>query len=100
MSALEELKRLAHENACCRCQYYENGECKNKGECVWSNIEKELKALEIIKKKNIDLELLTSVSYVYRSSPIEERRKAFNQRTTKKHALSIDEFKLMEEILG
>lgn len=43
MNALEELKRLAYENACCRCQYYDNGKCKNdKGECVWLSIQKEL----------------------------------------------------------
>lgn len=48
---LEELKRLAYENACCRCQYHKDGECRNdKGECVWKTIEKELKDYSEIKE--------------------------------------------------
>ena len=48
---LEELRRMARENACCRCQYHEDGECyNNKGECVWKTIEKDLKTLETIGK--------------------------------------------------
>lgn len=47
---LEELKRLAYENACCRCQYYINNQCVNNNECVWKTIGKDLKALEIIKE--------------------------------------------------
>ena len=43
---LEELKRLAYENACCRCQYYIDKKCTNNYECVWKTIEKELKELE------------------------------------------------------
>ena len=43
---LEELKRLAYENACCRCQYYIDNKCTNKGECVWKTIEQELKRKE------------------------------------------------------
>ena len=43
---LEELKRLAYENACCRCQYYIDKKCTNNVECVWKTIEKELKELE------------------------------------------------------
>ena len=53
---LEEFKRLAYENACCRCQYYIDKKCTNKHECIWLDIEKELKALKIIvKKANIRL---------------------------------------------
>ena len=48
---LEELKRLAYENACCRCQYHKDGECHNdKGECVWKTIGKELKDYSEIKE--------------------------------------------------
>lgn len=43
---LEELKRMAYENACCRCQYCIDNKCTNKGECVWKTIEEELKELE------------------------------------------------------
>lgn len=46
---LEELKRLAYENACCRCQYCIDNKCTNKGECVWKTIENELKEYEQLK---------------------------------------------------
>lgn len=46
---LKELKRMAYENACCRCQYYIDKKCTNKGECVWKTIEKELKEYETFK---------------------------------------------------
>ena len=45
---LDELKRLAYENACCRCQYYIDNKCINKGECVWLIIEQELKAFKLL----------------------------------------------------
>lgn len=50
IKGLEELKRMAYENACCRCQYYKDKECTNKGNCVWKTIEINLKALDIIRK--------------------------------------------------
>lgn len=78
---LEELKRLAYENACCRCQYYTDNKCTNKDTCVWLEIEtalkdyerrlklakeyedvnkvgKRLKAFEIIKEKRVDITTL------------------------------------------
>lgn len=39
---LEKLKKLAYENACCRCQYYIDKKCTNKHECIWLDIKKEL----------------------------------------------------------
>ena len=51
---LDDLKRLAFENACIRCQYYVDKQCWNRCECVWKNIEKALKALEIIKEKKVN----------------------------------------------
>ena len=41
---LNELKRMAYKNACCRCQYYIDKKCFNKDECVWKTIEQDLKA--------------------------------------------------------
>jgi len=49
MKSKEELKRLAYENACCRCQYYENEKCNNKDTCVWKQIIQDLDQLEKIK---------------------------------------------------
>lgn len=46
MKSIEELKRLAYENACCRCQYYENEKCNNKDTCVWKQIEQDLEKLD------------------------------------------------------
>lgn len=48
MKSIEELKRLAYENACCRCQYYENEKCNNedKGSCVWRFLIRELERLD------------------------------------------------------
>ena len=36
--------------ACKDCQYYENEKCMNKDNCFWLDLEKKLKALEIIKE--------------------------------------------------
>ena len=55
---LKELKRLAYENACCRCQYYIDKKCTNNYECVWKTIEKELKDKEKFEELvNTDLDL-------------------------------------------
>lgn len=58
---LEELQRLAYENACCRCQYFIDKKCTNKGECVWKTIEKELKEREQYKaiEEEIGISLVT-----------------------------------------
>ena len=50
MTGKEELKRLAYENACCRCQYYENEKCNNKDTCVWKQIIQDLEKLEKLEK--------------------------------------------------
>lgn len=49
--SLEELKRLAYENACRYCQYYIDKKCTNEGECVWKTIEQELKDYYELKDK-------------------------------------------------
>lgn len=53
MNGLEELKRLAYENACCRCQYYGKKGCSlcvsnDQESCIWIEIENELKAFHIL----------------------------------------------------
>lgn len=52
MKPIKELKRLAKENACCRCQYFKNKKCNNKDvkSCVWKQITRELEKLEYIRK--------------------------------------------------
>jgi hypothetical protein len=52
---LDALKNTMYLMACCKCQYYKENKCKNKGECFWKTIEQELKALEIIKNKRVDV---------------------------------------------
>ena len=37
---------LKNYSACFQCQYHINKECTNEGECIWKELEKELKALE------------------------------------------------------
>jgi len=53
---------MKYYSACCRCQYYIDKKCTNKGECVWKNIENELKekdelaqALSIVTCENGEL---------------------------------------------
>ena len=87
---LEELRRLAYENGCCRCQYWKDKKCNNGYECVWLDIEKELKALEIIKEKNV------SIYWVKNSCCVDEYNyENYNQRPT----LEKWEFDLLKEVL-
>lgn len=116
---LEELKRLAYENACCRCQYYTDNKCTNKDTCVWLEIEtklkdyeeleeklgfdptifkqdfetlmKEHKALEIIKKKNVCIHDLKK----------SETLKEYNScREWGDEELTQKEYKLLKEVLS
>ena len=52
MKGLEAYYKLSWENACKRCQYFNNHltQCFNEGDCIWLDIEKELKALQIIRE--------------------------------------------------
>lgn len=66
---LEELERLAYENACCRCQYWSEKGCSlhyqdNYRSCVWLCIERELKAFETIDKKSVIVELVRKTDNV------------------------------------
>ena len=94
MTSKEELKRLAYENACCRCQYYENEKCNNKDTCVWKQIEQDLekleKAIEIIRKKSVVI-------------PLFERSKTktfYNERVNEDMYLFEAEFNLLKEVFG
>lgn len=46
LEAIRQYKQVI----CPRCQYHYGGECNNKDECFSTIIEKELKALKIVKK--------------------------------------------------
>ena len=48
---LEDFKELK-KTTCFYCQYHIHEECAN-DECIWNNVEKELKSLDIIKEKGI-----------------------------------------------
>lgn len=95
MNGLEELKRLAYENACCRCQYYENGKCQNKGECVWSSIEKELKAFEIIKRTALKLVSLEDDTTICKKG----RYAFYDAELYGSKDLTKDEFDLLKEVM-
>lgn len=69
MKSKEELKRLAYENACCRCQYYENKKCNNKDTCVWKQIISDLEEYESIvdclADYNLDITRLREICIFY-----------------------------------
>ena len=93
MKGLEELKRLAYEIACCRCQYYIDNKCTNKGECVWKIIEQELKALEIIKSKELNIHAL--LLHLKRfDSP-----SGYNVLVGNKYKITQEEYDLLKEVL-
>ena len=92
---LEELKRMAYENACCRCQYYIDKKCTNNYECVWKTIEKELKALEIIKNKL----LVGCFSEEDNYSNYVMAITMSGDETLKKNMLTEQEYNLLSEVL-
>lgn len=47
---LDDFYDLKHYSACVVCQFYKNKKCTNNQECIWNTLERELKALEIIKE--------------------------------------------------
>ncbi len=90
MNGLEEFKRLAYENACCRCQYHENGKCQNKGECVWSNIEKELMLFRLLLK--IALSDESDREFIQNATEEDIRESYRNDELPKKEELSADDW--------
>lgn len=103
---LENLKRLSYENACCRCQYYIDNKCSNKGECIWLNIETALDRLE-------ELEELVNVLAIREHRLTEETDKQHRVLEIIKECVGIDmilfnadqygltkeEFDLLKEVL-
>ena len=47
---LKAWQQLSHLFACGLCQYWKDNKCNNRGECIWLDIEKELKALAYLKE--------------------------------------------------
>ena len=91
---LEELKRLAYENACCRCQYYIDKKCTNKGECVWKVIKQELEEYES-HKVFLDNVKKGKVTYTPRDTWEKERRELKALKIIKECLVS--EFKFFEK---
>ena len=87
LEAIQEYKRFI----CPSCQYYYGGKCNSEDECFSTVIEKELKVLEIIKNKIIDIQdVIVFKTYA-----------SFNQRRTLRGLLPISkkEYDLLKEIL-
>ena len=76
--------------ACKDCQYYENEKCMNKGDCFWLDLERKLKALEIIKEKRVNVDLF------YYSKNLEDYNRNI---TTNNRLLTQTEFDLLKEVL-
>ena len=86
---LDALKNTMYLMACCKCQYYKDNKCKNKGECFWKTIEKELVALEIIKIKKVDvLSMLCGCNF-----------EDYNRAHEDKGKLTQEEYNLIKEVL-
>ena len=97
---LEALKELKYFNACCRCQYYIDKQCTNKDECCYMSIEKELKALEIIKNKSVDV-------FWFQITAKERKKKGYpygadrynEHKAFKAQQLTQKEYDLLKEVL-
>lgn len=81
---------LKRDVACKGCQYYENEKCTNKDDCFWLELERKLKAFEIIKEKKVDIvEFFRSPTcFAYNAHHI-----VFSQDLTQ------EEFDLLKEVL-
>ena len=93
MNGLEALKRIRQECA-------PNTYCKdfNKEECC-NTIEKELKALEIIKEKSVNVEWFTIVLHYFKYADIEKQIKIYNSKVARWNAIDRNEFDLLKEVL-
>lgn len=90
----EDVRRLAYENACHQCQYWEDDSCTNKGECVWSSIENEAKAFELIKEKEVEVAL---IRYWFDHYTDEEALAKYNKLYHWK-PLTMEEYKFLKEM--
>lgn len=93
MNGLEALKRIRQETA-------PNTYCKDfdKEECC-NTIEKELKALEIIKEKRINVVWFSIVLHDLKYCDIEKQIKTYNSKVAKWNVIDQDEFDLLKEVM-
>ena len=63
-------------------------------------IEKELKALEIIKEKRINVVWFSIVLHDYKYCDIKKQIKTYNSMVAKWNVIDQDEFDLLKEVLG
>lgn len=95
MSRGLEVIRLYKQATCQHCQYHYGGECNNKDECFSMIIEKELKALEIIKNKGVFVHLLQQ------SKNVEEYNSlmliAFKAKAERDYKGAVEKFCLTQE---
>ena len=94
---LEDFKELKKIN-CFYCQYHINEECVN-DKCIWNNVEKELKVLEIIKEKKVDVGQLTICFSLkdYNKYIFDKFRLADDE--IQERTLTQEEFDLLKEVL-
>lgn len=76
--------------ACKSCQYYENEKCMNKYDCFWLDLERKLKALEIIKEKDVDVIALK----------ISINLKQYNCKEDGRCPLTQEEYDLLKEVFN
>ena len=89
MKNKQSFEDLKYYSACCRCQYYIDKKCTNKHECIWLDIEKDLKILGIIIKKRVNLD------YLRGCKTLED----YNNILIEKWQLTENEFNLIKERL-
>jgi len=86
---LEDFKELK-KTTCFYCQYHINEECVN-DKCIWNNVEKELKALEIIVSKRLNVDEIYHKDYEWYM---------LNHKNDDKSLIPTkEEFNLLKEVL-
>lgn len=83
--------------ACKSCQYYENEKCMNKDDCFWLDLERKLKALEIIKEKDVQIGLLKGILHADESLHTASYYNSYFSATYRH--LTQEEFDLLREVL-
>lgn len=81
--------------ACKSCQYYEDDKCSNTSGCFWLDLEKKLKAFEIIKEKRVNV-----LMFVCYANSGKNGFKMYNQAMENEEwRLTQEEFDLLKEVL-
>ena len=73
-------------------------ETRQKIYCAMDDIEKELKALEIIKNKRVNVDLLIDCIYLYKGRALEYYNKKFNILNYDMRHLTQEEYELLKEV--